>query len=85
MWNWFRKQERRAARAPSRAARSWSFRPRLEGLEDRQLLSGATYVATGSDFGSPPLVHVYNSSGTLLNEFYAYDPSFLGGVFVGSY
>ena len=43
--------------------------------------TGDPWIVTGADAGSPPVVHVYDAaSGTLLNQFDAYDPRFEGGV-----
>jgi hypothetical protein len=41
-----------------------------------------TIYAVGAGPGGGPLVHVYNPSGDLIGSFYAYDPSFRGGVTV---
>jgi hypothetical protein len=85
MWRWYRDwRQGKARRIKTNGAIArpshYAIRPRLEALEDRQLLSGATYIAIGSDFGSAPLVKIYNPGGTLLYQFFAYDPNFTGGV-----
>ncbi|QDU63081.1 FG-GAP repeat protein [Planctomycetes bacterium Pan216] len=36
--------------------------------------------ATGTDAGAGPHVNVYDSNGTSISQFYAFDPSFQGGV-----
>jgi hypothetical protein len=39
------------------------------------------WFATGADAGSPPEVHLYDAdTGLLIRSWFAYDPSFLGGV-----
>jgi hypothetical protein len=53
------------------------WRPRLEVLEDRTVPS---IVATGADAGGGPQVNVFDGAGTLRFAFYAYPPSFKGGV-----
>jgi hypothetical protein len=40
-----------------------------------------SYFATGADAGSPPEVHLYDAdTGLLIRSFFAYDPTFTGGV-----
>src|SRR5262249_30856252 len=44
------------------------------------LLAGGHYFVTGAGYGHSPQVSVYNPAGTLVVQFYAYDPRFQGGV-----
>jgi hypothetical protein len=44
------------------------------------LVAGGHYFVTGGAFGHSPLVSVYNPAGTLVVQFFAYDPRFQGGV-----
>jgi uncharacterized repeat protein (TIGR01451 family) len=61
--------------------RSNRFRPECLPLEDR--LAPATVVAVGAGPGGGPVVKVYNGSpGTLVADFFAFAPSFTGGVHV---
>jgi hypothetical protein len=46
------------------------------------VLAGSLIVAPGP--GSPPLVRFYSPSNAVLTSFNAFDPTFSGGVFVGS-
>jgi hypothetical protein len=69
-----------------RPARTPSFRPALNTLERRETpaIAGVA-LAAGADAGSPPMVAAYNADGT--TRFVvdaAYDPSFTGGVNVGT-
>jgi hypothetical protein len=58
----------------------------MEELEQRRLLSaGASIIVTGTDVGAPPNVKVFDAAtGDLKLSFFAYDPSYLGGVRVAS-
>jgi hypothetical protein len=70
---------RRPRSAPSAARRTaW----RLERLEDRT--TPAPLVAVGAGPGGAPLVNVYDTVGTLVRSFLAYDPGFRGGVRVAT-
>jgi hypothetical protein len=87
MLGWFLHSKKRPSKKPDRLRpprasklASTRFRPLLEPLEDRQLLAVATYLATGADAGGGPVVNVYSRFGTLLFSFFAYNPSFTGGV-----
>ena len=52
----------------------------LETLEQRTFFA-VDYFAVGSEAGSPPIVRVFDAEkGKLLFAFFAYDPSFQGGV-----
>jgi hypothetical protein len=44
------------------------------------LAPGGHYLVTGAGFGQSPQVSVYNPTGKLIAQFYAYDPRFQGGV-----
>src|SRR5262249_9587768 len=44
------------------------------------LLAGGHSFVTGAGYGHSPQVSVYNPAGTLVVQFYAYDPRFQGGV-----
>ncbi|HEY8505039.1 MAG TPA: hypothetical protein VIL46_10695, partial [Gemmataceae bacterium] len=56
-----------------------SFRPRCEPLEDR--LTPANPIAFGPEAGGGPHVKVIDvDTGVELHSFFAYDPSFRGGV-----
>src|SRR5262249_29773772 len=47
-------------------------------------VNGHAAIITGPGRGEAPEVKVFDALGiTLLDDFFAYDPSFLGGVFVG--
>ncbi len=45
-------------------------------------VSVESIYAVGTGPGGGPVVHVYNPSGNLIGSFYAYDPTFRGGVTV---
>jgi hypothetical protein len=79
---WIRSRANRTAVARRRTVPACHhyYRPRLENLEGRNLPAPATFIATGADFGEPPIVNVYTPGGALEFSFYAYDPAFLGGV-----
>jgi len=48
------------------------------------LAAGKAEILTGPGQGPPPLVDVFNGQTlALLNSFFAFDPNFRGGVFVG--
>ena len=44
------------------------------------LAPGGHYFVTGAGFGQSPQVSVYNPTGRVVAQFYAYDPRFQGGV-----
>jgi hypothetical protein len=47
-------------------------------------VNGRGEILTGPDFGLPPEVKAFDAATLqLLDDFFAYDPSFLGGVYVG--
>jgi hypothetical protein len=46
--------------------------------------NGALDIVTAAGPGGGPVVHAYQGLGlTLLDDYYAYDPRFMDGVFVG--
>jgi hypothetical protein len=48
------------------------------------VFNGRPAILTGPGRGEAPEVKVFDAlSITLVDDFFAYDPSFLGGVFVG--
>jgi hypothetical protein len=50
-------------------------------LEDRLTpASPADVIASGAGAGSRPMVQLYRPDGTIRSEFFAFDPSFTGGV-----
>src|SRR4051812_17717478 len=54
---------------------------RLDVLEDRSLPSSTKLIAFGADAGGGPHVRVLNAAtGAEVRSFFAYDPSFTGGV-----
>lgn len=55
----------------------------VEALEDR-LTPAVKLFAVGADAGGAPHVIVYNTNGTQRFSFYAYSPSFTGGVRVAT-
>src|SRR5262249_44252934 len=70
-------------RSGSRPSRPAAARLAVEGLEDRALPSTLppTVFAVGADVGGGPEVKVYDAvTNQLRSDFYAYDPSFSGGV-----
>ena len=46
--------------------------------------NGQLEIIAGAGSGGGPMVAVFRADGTLLNTFFAYDPSFRGGVTVGA-
>jgi hypothetical protein len=54
--------------------------PRLTLLEARDVPSGNDIFAVGVGAGGGPRVQVYNTAGTKIADFFAYDASFSGGV-----
>jgi hypothetical protein len=47
-------------------------------------VNGQVEILTGPGQGPPPLVNIFSGQSlALLDSFFAFDPSFRGGVFVG--
>jgi hypothetical protein len=58
-----------------------SFRPRTEPLEPREVPTAAGLYAIGGGAGGPPRVQVFDAStGAVVGDFLAYEPTFAGGV-----
>lgn len=67
-----------ATRGRRRGAR---YQPRLDRLEERQVLSA---LVVGAAPGQPPVVQVRDADGTVLKQFDAFPRSFRGGVEVAT-
>jgi len=46
--------------------------------------TGNAQIITSTDAGGQPIVNIFDSSGTLLKNFFAYSPDFLGGVHIAA-
>jgi hypothetical protein len=46
--------------------------------------TGVPDIITGPDAGGGPMVRVFDTSGNMLNQFFAYSPNFYGGVHVAT-